>query len=200
MGARRIGIFGGTFDPIHLGHLVAAVNARFLLGLDVVLFVVANDPWQKSDGHQVSPATDRLELVAAAVEGHAGLEVSGLEIARGGRSFTIDTVETLRAEEPGAELYLVVGADVVSGLSSWERYRDLQRLVRLAVMTRPGAPWGFAPEATAGWQLETLVVPLLEISSTDLRERARDGRPLDFLVPDPAIRLIGARGLYAVDG
>ena len=195
---RRLGIFGGTFDPIHVGHLVAAVNARFLLDLDVVLFVVANDPWQKSPERAVTPAAERLALVAAALEGHEGLAASGLEVERGGPSFTIDTVEALGAVEPEAEFYVIVGADVVAGLPTWHRYHELQRLARLAVMTRPGTPLGFAPEAVAGWQLETLVVPLLEISSTDLRERARDGRPLDYLVPDAAIRLIAERGLYAV--
>jgi nicotinate-nucleotide adenylyltransferase len=195
---RRLGIFGGTFDPVHLGHLVAATNARALLDLDEVVFVVANDPWQKSDDRQITSAVDRLALVEAALAGHTGLVASGLEIARGGPSYTIDTVEALLADEPDAELYLIIGADVVPGLPTWQRPDELRRLAQLAVLTRPGAPLEFAPEAVAGWRLEILSVPLLDISSTDLRARARDGRPLDFLVPDAAIRLIGERGLYAV--
>src|SRR5271170_3750514 len=103
--AARIGIFGGTFDPVHVGHLVAAVNARHDLGLDRVVLMVANIPWQKAGTRQVSPAQDRLEMVKAAVGGVPGLEASALEIERGGPSYTADTVSQLAAMNPGAELY-----------------------------------------------------------------------------------------------
>jgi len=100
-GFRRLGILGGTFDPVHVGHLVAAVNARHELGLDQVLLVVANEPWQKVGNRPVTPAADRLALVEAAVEGVEGLESSGIEIERGGPSYTADTVAELEARWPG---------------------------------------------------------------------------------------------------
>src|SRR5437763_12018870 len=111
----RIGVFGGTFDPIHVGHLVAAVNARHALGLDRVLFVVANVPWQKSD-RWLAPAEDRLAMVAESLAGCDGLEPSRAEIDRGGESVTADTLEALIAEDPSRELFLIAGADVANEL------------------------------------------------------------------------------------
>lgn len=190
--AERIGIFGGTFDPVHLGHLVAAVNARHALALDVVLMVVAHDPWQKAD-RTVTPAADRLAMLQAAVEGVDGVEASAMEMERGGTTYTIDTVEQLRRGHPGAGLVLVVGSDVAADLDSWERSTDLRRLVELAVVSRPGRP-AVVPE---GWEGGTVSIPALDISATDLRARVAAGAPLDFLVPDGAIRWIRSRGLYA---
>ena len=135
----RIGVFGGTFDPIHVGHLVAAVNARHTLGLDRVLFVVANEPWQKVGDRPVSPALDRLTLVDAALGGVDGLEASRLEIDRGGPSYTVDTIEELRRLEPTADLYLIVGADVIAGLTTWERLDDVRRETTMVVVNRPGS-------------------------------------------------------------
>jgi nicotinate-nucleotide adenylyltransferase len=200
--SRRIGIFGGTFDPIHVGHLVTAVNARAALNLDVVELVVANEPWQKVGGRAVTPAADRLALVAAAVHDCEGIEVSDREIRRGGPSFTIDTVREILADEPGAQLALIVGADVIARLSSWRSVAALQALCELVVVNRPGSrlPEGAAlAAALAGWRYEVIEVPALEVSSTDLRDRAATGRPLDFLIPEGAIRVIRERGLYALD-
>ncbi len=196
----RIGIFGGTFDPVHIGHLVAAVNARHALSLDRVLLVVANEPWQKVGLRTVAPAADRLAVVEAAVAGTPGLEASDLEVARGGVSYTADTVAELAASNPGAELFLIVGADVVSGLATWERLEEVRDGVVLVVVNRPGTrqvvvgPGGPIPD----WRAVSIEMPALEISSTDLRERAASGRPLDYLIPGPAIRGIRERGLYAV--
>src|SRR5437763_15850460 len=111
----RIGVFGGTFDPPHVGHLVVAVNARHALRLDRLLLVVANDPWQKSQARVISSAADRLAMVEAAVADVKGLEASALEIERGGVSYTADTLASLRAESPDAELFLVVGSDAAMG-------------------------------------------------------------------------------------
>lgn len=195
MGGRRIGVFGGTFDPIHNGHLAAAVNARHAAGLDQVLLVVANQPWQKTDRRAITPAADRYALVEAAVEGVAGLAASAAEIERGGRSYTADTMAELSRLYPGAELHLIVGADVAASLHTWERLEEVTALAALVVVNRPGAP---APPAPPGWRgVLAVEVPALDISSTDLRERAADGRPLDFLVPPEAIRCIRQRGLYA---
>lgn len=196
----RIGVFGGTFDPIHVGHLVAAVDVRHALGLDRVLMVVANEPWQKVGERAVTPALDRLALVEAAVASCEGVEASSIEVERGGVSYTADTVEELRRRDPDGELYLVVGADVVGGLETWERLEAVRSAVTLVVVNRPGARsvelGGSGP--LARWRAVAIEMPALEISSTDLRDRASAGRPLDFLVPDAAIRVIRERGLYAL--
>lgn len=198
----RLGIFGGTFDPIHVGHLVAAVNVRHGLDLDRVLLVVANRPWQKVGTRPVTPAEDRLALVEAAVAGHPGLEASDLEIRRGGVSYTADTVADLARAHPGAELFLVVGADVAAALSSWERVEEVRAAVTLVVVNR-GSVGGLGPvppPALDGWRVVGIEIPALEISSTDLRERAASGRPLDYLVPEAVIRVIRERSLYADGG
>ncbi|MBV9255052.1 MAG: nicotinate-nicotinamide nucleotide adenylyltransferase, partial [Actinobacteria bacterium] len=117
----KLGVLGGTFDPVHIGHLVAAVNARHTLDLDQVLLVVANVPWQKAGARVITPAPDRLAMVRAAVDDVDGLEASDLEIARGGESYTVDTLAELQRIHPGAELYLIVGADLVAELDTWER-------------------------------------------------------------------------------
>jgi nicotinate-nucleotide adenylyltransferase len=192
----RLGVFGGTFDPIHVGHLVTAVNVRHDLALDRMLLVVANDPWQKA-GTAVSPAADRLAMVAAAVAEVPGLEASDMEIRRGGPSFTVDTLRDLRRLEPTAELFLVVGSDAAAGLDTWERGEELKGLATLVVVSRPGADAAVIPD---GWTYQRLEVPRLEVSSTDLRARFADGRPLDWLVTPPVVRLIRERGLYAPRG
>lgn len=188
----RLGVFGGTFDPIHVGHIVVAVNVRAALGLDRVLLVVANQPWQKSD-RLVSAAEDRYALVAAAVDGREGLEASRLEIDRGGVSYTADTLEALAAT--GGELFLVVGADVANQLLTWERPDVVRRLATVVVVDRPGAPTEVALEP--GWRVERVDTPHLDVSASDLRRRAAAGLPLDGLVPDASIRVILERGLYA---
>ncbi len=192
----RIGVLGGTFDPIHVGHLVAAVNARHTLGLDRVILMVANVPWQKVGGRAVSSAEDRLAVVEAAVGDVAGLEAGRLEIDRGGESYTADTLQQLAGLHRGAELFLIVGWDVASQLTTWDRWDAIQQLATLVVVNRPGAgrPKGLDG---AGWRVAEVTVPNLEISSTDLRSRAADGRPLDYLVPEAAVRSLRARGLYS---
>ncbi len=197
--AERIGILGGTFDPVHVGHLVAAVNARHDLGLDRVVLMVANIPWQKTGARQVTAAEDRLAMVKAAVGGVAGVEASRLEIDRGGPSYTADTVSELNELHPGAALFVIVGWDVSAELATWERLWEIRDLATLVVVNRPGtpAPVGLLEQ---GWRLEQVSVPNLEISSTDLRARAATGRPLDYLVPEAAVRVIRERGLYSVSG
>ncbi len=191
----RIGVFGGTFDPIHVGHLVTAVNVRHVLDLDRVLLVVANDPWQKAD-LPVTPAADRLAMVEAAVGDVAGLEVSDVEIDHGGVSYTADTLATLRRRQPGAELFLLLGSDAAAGLATWERVEEVRDLATLVVVTRPGCDDAAPPP---GWDHHYVEVPRLEVSSTDLRARFADGRPLDWLVTDAVVHVIRQRGLYAVD-
>ena len=134
----RIGVFGGTFDPPHIGHLAVAVEVRHALALDRVLMVVANDPWQKRGARVLTPAADRLEMVRAAVEDLDGIEADDREIRRGGPSYTVDTVEELLGEQPQAEVFVVVGADAAAGLRTWERADELAALVTVVVVRRPG--------------------------------------------------------------
>jgi nicotinate-nucleotide adenylyltransferase len=192
--APRVGILGGTFDPVHIGHLVAAGWARDALSLDRVLLVVANEPWQKTARRTVTPAEDRLAVVTAAVDGVRGLEPSRIEIDRGGPSYMVDTVRELTALSPGTAYYLVVGADVASELDTWHESEALARLVTLVVVDRGGVKRGADPP---GWEVERLRIPALDVSSSELRDRLAAGRSIDFLVPAPAILCIDRLGLYA---
>jgi nicotinate-nucleotide adenylyltransferase len=191
---QRIGIFGGTFDPVHTAHLEVAEAVRHELELDRMLLMVANQPWQKKDGRILTPAEDRFAMVQAAVGGWPGLEPSRMEIDRGGPTYSIDTVRQLRAEAPGADLFLVVGSDVVPGLTTWRDEPDLRRLVTLAVVGRPGAPTEPPPP---GWKAVTVPVAPFDVSSTELRERLESGLPVGDLVPGAVIHCIEERGLYA---
>ena len=194
MTTERLGVFGGTFDPVHVGHLVAAVNVRHELTLDRVLFVVANKPWQKGE-RVVAGADDRAAMVEAAVEDVAGLEVSRLELDRGGPSYTVDTLEPLA--ERGAELFLIVGADAAASIETWHRVDAVRRLATLVVVTRAG--WEM-PDLAPGWRVEQVSIPRLEVSSTDLRQRLAEGRPVEFLIPPRAVRCLRDRGLYPDTG
>ena len=189
-----LGVLGGTFDPIHVGHLVAAVNVRHALDLDLVLLVVANRPWQKEGTRPVTPAQDRLAVVRAAVGQVPGVEASDLEVVRSGISYTADTLAALHVAEPDADLVLVIGADVAAKLGTWERLDEVRARCRLAVVNRPGAP---PPRVPRGWRAEVVEIPALEVSSTDLRARVADGRPLDYLVPEAAVHEMRRRRLYA---
>lgn len=188
----RIGLFGGTFDPPHVGHLVTAVNVRFTLSLDTVVLMVANSPWQKSDTRSITPALDRLAMVEAAVADVDGLVAGDDEIRRGGPSFTADTLAVLAERYPGAELFTIVGDDAAAGLRSWERHQEVVARSQLVVVDRPGAPVQLPP----GFTWLHVEVPRLEVSSTDLRERVGDGRPLDYLVTESVLSIIAARHLY----
>lgn len=188
----RIGILGGTFDPIHVAHLALAVQARHQLGLDRVLLVVANVPWQKAAERHVSDAEDRYAMVAAAVAGHPGLEASRIEIDRGGDSYTVDTLRQLAA--PGRELFLVIGSDLVGGLTTWKHWEELPGLCTLAVAYRPTEHEQGEP--LPGWPTVAVRLPALELSSTELRAMVAEGRPVDFLVPAPAVGVIVGQNLY----
>ncbi|MGD0880683.1 MAG: nicotinate-nucleotide adenylyltransferase [Acidimicrobiales bacterium] len=190
---QRIGVFGGTFDPIHRGHVQVAESVRDALGLDRMLVVVANQPWQKQD-RPVTPAEDRYAMVAAALADRPGLEPSRIEIDRGGPSYTVDTVRTVLSHEPDAEVVVVVGADVAAALDTWHEHEALRRLVTLAVVDRPGAP---AADPPAGWRSVRVPVGPVDVSSTDLRSRLESGDSVEGAVPDAVIRCIAERGLYA---
>jgi len=190
----RIGIFGGTFDPIHTAHLEVAEAVRERLGLDRMLLMVASEPWQKVGARPLTPAEDRFAMVEAAAADWPGLEPSRMEIDRGGPTYTIDTVRQLLDEEPGAEVTLVVGSDVVGGLTTWKDEAALQGAVTLAVVGRPGVDPVAPPP---GWRTVQVPVAPFDVSSTELRRRLEAGLPVEGWVPEPVIRCIARRGLYA---
>jgi nicotinate-nucleotide adenylyltransferase len=193
----RVGILGGTFDPPHSGHVAAGRAVTEALGLDRLLLVVANDPWQKTGRRGVSPAEDRYALAEALAEEIPGAEASRLEIDRGGPSYSVDTAEELlaRAGARPVELFLVVGADLVPELATWHRAEDLAGLVTLAVVSRPTA---HATAVPPGWRAVTVDGPQVAVSSSEIRDRLGAGEPVDDLVPPAVIRCIRRRGLYAV--
>lgn len=185
-------MFGGTFDPPHIGHLVAAVDAQQVLGLDVVLLVVAGEPWQKAGTRDISPAEDRLAMVRAAVSDTPGIEVSDIEVRRGGASYTADTLAELHAEEPDADLFLILGDDAAAGFTTWERHDEVARSAALVVVDRPGSPL----PADDGYRWTRVDIPELDISSTEVRDRVRAGRSIRFLVPPGVAAVVAQRGLY----
>ena len=195
----RVGVFGGTFDPPHVGHLAIALEVRHRLRLDRMLLVVANDPWQKSGQAAVTPAAVRLAMVEAAVAelnrtaGASVVEASDCEIRRGGETYTADTLAELAAQHDGAELFLVVGSDAATGLDTWKRPGEVRELATTVVVDRGGRQGGRPP---AGWDHIVVAVPSLEVSSSDLRARCRDGRPVEALVPGAVVEVIRAEGLY----
>ena len=192
----RIGIFGGTFDPPHIAHLVMAEEVRDALGLARVLMGVAGAPWQKVGEVDLSPAEDRLAMTEAAVRGIAGLEACDLEVRRGGPSYMVDTLAELAALHPGAELFLVLGADAAAGLDTWERAGELGDRATIVVVDRPGVVAPVPP----GWDVRRVEAPRLDISSTDLRDRLARGRTVRLLVPDAVRAVIEARSLYSGGG
>jgi nicotinate-nucleotide adenylyltransferase len=185
-------VFGGTFDPPHLGHLVTAVNVRHSLQLDTVLFVVANVPWQKDGVRAVSPAADRLALVDAAVAGVEGLRACDIELQRGGPSYSADTLAELARVDPSTTLFTILGEDAAGALTTWTRWREVVERSTMVVVERPG----HHAELPDGVDWLRVEVPHLEVSSTDLRARVVDGRPLDYLLTPAVIDGIRRRALY----
>jgi nicotinate-nucleotide adenylyltransferase len=187
----RVGIMGGTFDPVHVGHIAAAVTVRHALELDRLHVVVAGDQWQKR-GRVVASAADRLGLVRAAVADLDGVEASSIEIDRGRPSYTHETLEELTA--PDRELFLVLGADAARNTGTWVEVERCQELATLVVVSRAGDPG--EPADPDGWRWCSVTIPWLDVSSTDIRARLAGGWPVDGLVPSAAVAQIRARGLY----
>lgn len=191
----RIGLFGGTFDPLHLGHLRAAETAREALALDLVAFVPSGVPPHRAA--PLSPAADRLEMTRLATSAHGRFEAWDVEVRRGGRSYTVETVATLQQERPGDSFVLLVGADTWPEMPSWREPERLFSLVEVAVAERPGAPLPLVDRPFAGaLAVHTVRGPSLAISATAIRERVRQGHSVRFLVPDPVAEYILSRRLY----
>lgn len=191
----RLGVLGGSFDPIHVGHLRAAENARAALGLDQVAFV----PAFKSP-HKPAPQAsgrDRYAMACLATAGHEQFDVLDLELERVGESYTVDTLLALRAARPQDELFLIVGSDSLATLPSWRAAGQLFELATLAVVSRPGEPArDTRPLAAAGARLVSAEGPGLLVSSREVRERVRQGASVRYLVPEGVRDYIAKRGLY----
>ncbi|MDE0268693.1 MAG: nicotinate-nucleotide adenylyltransferase [Acidimicrobiaceae bacterium] len=217
----RLGIFGGTFDPPHLGHVAIACDVRHRLQLDVVLFVVANDPWQKSSVKEVTSPSLRLAMVRAALKGFEGLRACTLEIDRGGESSMVDTLTELKGVLPGPELFLIVGSDVASQLDTWRRPAEVELLATMVVVKRSGdddaadsaaeavsdivgmvddGTKGLLGDMTEGDDTNKGYIflddPISSVSSTDIRTRYAEGRSVDELIPATVDGIIREHGLY----
>ncbi len=181
---RRIGILGGAFDPPHIGHVIVAQEAWWRLGLDEVLLVPTGAPTDRPRPAW-SPET-RMRMVEAAVAGHPALRASGLEIDRGGPSYTVDTLEAVLARNPGADLWFMMGADRLPTLPRWHRPERILEISRLAVMPRPphGPEWiAEVGRRVAPDRVDVLETPVVGVSSTMIRERVAAGGPVRYLVP-----------------
>lgn len=191
MAPPRIGLFGGTFDPPHIAHVVAAVQARWCLDLDRVIVVPAGDPWQKSGVTQVTAAGLRLEMTRAAFGGLAGVEVSDIEIERPGPSYTVDTVNELVGPDEG--VVVIVGRDTAAGLAGWDRAEELRDRVEVAWFERPGYE---DHELPAGWRFRPIDMPALAVSSTLVHAWRASGRLIDGLVPPAVMSIVERERLY----
>ena len=191
---KRIGVMGGTFDPIHHGHLVAASEVVSAFHLDEVIFVPTGQPWQKSDRH-VTPAEDRYLMTVIATAENPQFSVSRIDIDRQGPTYTVDTLRDLRALHPDAELFFITGADALAQILSWRNSDELFALAHFIGCTRPGHTLSDAGLPVG--RVSLVEVPALAISSTDCRNRVAKGEPVWYLVPDGVVRYIHKRALYA---
>ena len=186
----RVGLFGGSFDPIHHGHLIVAQSAVEAVGLDELRFVPARQQPFKAGAHRAS-AGERAAMVAQAIGASPIFSVERSELEREGPSYTVDTLRALRAREPGAELVLLVGSDAAAGIPRWHEAAELGRLARIVAFGRGGVDMEALPPG-----IEFITVPAVEISSTAVRERVRRGQSIRYWVPDAVAEFIAAHGLY----
>ena len=193
-GVSRLGVFGGTFDPIHLGHLVAASEALHRFELDRILFVPAGRPWQKTT---YSDPEDRFMMTTLGIEGHGSFAASRLEIDRRGPTYTADTMRALHDfHGPNVSLYFILGADAAANLGTWEKLDALRGLTEFIAVARPGV---VLSELTTGpgWpRVHKMEMPGIEISASDIRRRVRSGEPIDYQVPQRVASYIRSHGLY----
>lgn len=194
-----VGLMGGTFDPIHFGHLILGEQAAERLGLDTVLYVTTPNPPHKA-GQSIAEARHRFEMTRLAVDGNERFECSDIEMRRAGLCYTVDTVREIRGlYGPETRVYVLVGADEAAALNTWRDPHGLQELATVVVANRPGFEVSAAlallpPELAAG--IMPLRMPGVDISATDLRERVRSGRSIRYLAPECVRRYIADNGLY----
>jgi len=197
MGRKRVGIMGGTFDPIHHGHLVAASEVAERFGLDEVVFVPTGEPWQKPVG--VTPAEDRYLMTVIATASNPRFQVSRADIDRDGPTYTVDTLRDLRKlYGPEAELFFITGADALEKILSWKDALEVFSLAHFIGVTRPG--FELSAEHLPADSVELVEVPAMAISSSDCRHRVRSGKPVWYLVPDGVVQYIAKRALYRDSG
>jgi nicotinate-nucleotide adenylyltransferase len=192
----RTGVFGGTFDPPHVGHLIVAQDVVEQLPLDRLLLVPAAEPPHKPEATP-APGDARARMLEAAVAAHPKLELSRIELERGGPSYTVDTLEALGARSPKDELFLVIGADQLRSFSTWRSPDRVARLARLVVISREGADPGVAPPGL-DVSFESVAVPRVDISSTEIRRRIGEGRSVRYWVPDGVLEIIRTEKLYGI--
>lgn len=201
----RLGVLGGTFNPPHLAHLLCASEAADQLGLERVLLVPANEPPHKEVPDDPGPEV-RAGLCDMAVAGDDRLAVSRIELERGGRSYTVDTLRALGEAHPGAEVWFIVGGDMAMSLPTWREPGEILRLARLAVAERSGAVRRDIADRLraelpgAGERLDFFAMPRVDVSSSEIRRRAGEGRSIRYLVPDAVRERVGALGLYRGGG
>ncbi len=190
---RRIGVMGGTFDPIHHGHLVAASEAASRFSLDEVVFVPTGQPWQKSKS-EVTAAEDRYLMTVIATASNPRFGVSRVDVDRDGPTYTVDTLHDLAAIFPEAELYFITGADALEQILSWHRASEMFDIAHFVGVTRPG--FTLDGDHLPRGAVSLIEVPAMAISSTDCRARVAEGEPVWYLVPDGVVQYIAKRGLY----
>lgn len=186
----KIGILGGTFNPIHLGHLILAEEVRQKIGLNKVIFVPANLPPHKDDG-EIIPAYHRLKMVRLAVKANPHFSVSDIEIRRGERSYTINTIKEFKGIYPEDELYFIIGSDLVKYLNGWKDVKDIIALVKFIVATRPGFPLENLPS-----YMTTIDIRAVDISAFEIRQCIKENRSFRYLVPEAVRQYIIKQGLY----
>jgi nicotinate-nucleotide adenylyltransferase len=193
---RRIGIFGGSFDPVHNAHLALARVALSELRLDELRWVPVGEPWQKS--RPITSAPHREAMVRLAIEGEPRFVLDRVELERPGPSYTLDTVRSLQAAQPDADWFLVIGQDQYAGFHTWHGWEELLSRVTIAVANRPDASPLADPQVRAVAH-EAVQLPMMDVSSTDIRERLRHAMPIDDLVPPSVARYIDQHHLYRVN-
>jgi nicotinate-nucleotide adenylyltransferase len=194
---RRLGVMGGTFDPIHYGHLVTAEEALVQFALDEVVFVPTGLPWMKQE-REVSPAEDRYLMTVIATASNPRFRVSRVEVEREGPTYTVDTLKALGAENPDSELYFITGADAMREIFEWKDPDGVLSLAHFIAATRPGYDLTRfeARDATRHPNVSVMNIPALAISSTDVRERVHEGRPIRYLVPEGVKSYVEKAALY----
>lgn len=191
----RLGVMGGTFDPIHHGHLVAASEVASMFDLDEVVFVPTGEPWHKPAAQQVSPAEHRYLMTVIATASNPRFTVSRVDIDRPGPTYTIDTLRDLKAARPDAELFFITGADAMAQILSWKDIQELWSLAHFVGVTRPG----HVLEDVGREDVSLMEVPAMAISSTDCRRRVAEDKPVWYLVPDGVVQYIAKHRLYLAE-
>jgi nicotinate-nucleotide adenylyltransferase len=187
----RVGVLGGTFDPFHNGHAEIARAVRDAGLVDLIVVVPANDPWQK---RCVATANQRLEMVRLGITGREGIQVSDIDIVRGGSTYTVDTLSDIAVLYPDADVSFIVGSDAAAGLPTWHRADELRASTAFIVVTRPGA---LQPQLDVeGYDLNLFIIPPVDVSSSAIRERVSKGLALTDMVPSAVAEYIMAQGLY----